>query len=287
MFGYVRPLKGELLVKEFTRYRSIYCGICKRLGALYGPLPRLGVNYDVVLLGLLLLSLSEEDPGEKAEPCVTSPFRKKPVAQASPSLDACAAMTVLLAWHKGRDDAADGRPLRGFAVWAAFGHAHRLAARAWPEAAAAVHDGLAGLHALEAVPAAAESPGEAAKAFGTLMGSLFGIAAGRVLPGLDARLHDALGLLGDRIGRWIYLVDAIDDHSRDEDNGNWNPFAGMDRKDAVVRASGMLEALEDEMDLTCALLPYIRDAGIIRNIIQMGLPGIRADVLGGRVLARL
>lgn len=287
VFGYIRPLKGELLVKEFTRYRAVYCGICKRLGALYGPLPRFGVNYDVVLLGLLLLSLSETDPGERVETCIAGPLRKKPVAQASPALDACAAMTVLLAWNKGRDDAADGRPMRGFAVRTAFGHAHKVAARAWPDAAKAIHDRLAALSAVEACPAAVGSPEKAAGIFGALMGSLFGISADRVLPALDVQMRSAIRLLGDRLGRWIYLLDAIDDQSADEDNGNWNPFAGLARTDAVHLAAGLLEALEDEMDRTCALFPYVRDAGIIRNIIQMGLPGVRTDVLDGRGLVRL
>jgi hypothetical protein len=55
MFGYVRPLKPELLVREFSRYKSIYCGICKQIGHDYGQLPRLALGYDLTLLAVLLL----------------------------------------------------------------------------------------------------------------------------------------------------------------------------------------------------------------------------------------
>ena len=32
LFGYIRPQKGELLVREFEQYRGFYCGLCKQLG---------------------------------------------------------------------------------------------------------------------------------------------------------------------------------------------------------------------------------------------------------------
>ena len=29
MFGYVRPFKGEMLVKEYDAYKGVYCQVCK------------------------------------------------------------------------------------------------------------------------------------------------------------------------------------------------------------------------------------------------------------------
>jgi len=287
VFGYVRPLKGDLLVREFTRYRAVYCGICKTLGSAYGQLPRLGVNYDAVLLGILLLSLQEEDPGESAEACIANPFRKRAVTRPCPALEACAAMTVLLTWRKGKDDSSDGKAVRGLAVRAVFARARSRAAREWPAMESAVSEGIAALAALESGPADGTSAEKASGAFGGMLGALFGAAADRVLTGSDPRIREALRLLGDRIGRWVYLLDAIDDLSGDADNGNWNPFSGLDRGTAAGRASELLTPLEDDMDRTCALLPYVRDAGIVRNIMQSGLPAVREDVLAGRGLARL
>ena len=71
------------------------------------------------------------------------------------------------------------------------------------------------------------------------------------------------------------------------DNKNWNPFAVLDPQAAVEKAGGMLEALEAELDRTLALLPYERDAAIVSNMMQAGLPAVRADVLAGRKLGRL
>ena len=201
VFGYVRPLKSELLVREFTRYRAVYCGICKRLGTLYGQLPRLGVNYDAVLLGLMLLSLQEEDPGESAEVCVANPLKKRPVARPSLALDACASMTVILAWHKGRDDTADGRTMRGLAARSVFGRAARRAARSWPGMGEAATEGLALLADVESRSVSGSSAEEASGAFGRLTAALFGAAADKVLPRQDSHIREALKRLGDSIGR--------------------------------------------------------------------------------------
>ena len=44
MSGYVRPLKGDLRVREFARYRSIYCGLCKAIAGMYGHIARAAVT---------------------------------------------------------------------------------------------------------------------------------------------------------------------------------------------------------------------------------------------------
>ena len=41
MFGYVRPYKSEMLVREFEQYKAVYCELCRVLGREYGLLARL------------------------------------------------------------------------------------------------------------------------------------------------------------------------------------------------------------------------------------------------------
>ena len=50
------PAETRIVDEEFTRYKSIYCGICKQIGHDYGQLPRVGVNCDLTMLAVLLLS---------------------------------------------------------------------------------------------------------------------------------------------------------------------------------------------------------------------------------------
>ena len=44
MYGYVRPERGELKVREYELFRGAYCGLCHTLGERYGPIPRLFLN---------------------------------------------------------------------------------------------------------------------------------------------------------------------------------------------------------------------------------------------------
>ena len=97
MFGYVRPLKSELLMREFARYRAVYCGICHNISARYGQLPRLSVSYDLTFLGLLLLALQKEEAELGRSGCVLNPLTKKTYVKGGQVLDLCAGLSVLLA----------------------------------------------------------------------------------------------------------------------------------------------------------------------------------------------
>ena len=54
LFGYVTPLKAELKVKDFTKFRSYYCGLCFQLKNSAGNIPRIVLNYDMTFLAILL-----------------------------------------------------------------------------------------------------------------------------------------------------------------------------------------------------------------------------------------
>ncbi len=281
MFGYVRPLKPELLMREFTRYKSLYCGICKQIGHDYGQLPRLTLGYDLTLLAVLLLSLSEQQPPDELAGCISNPLGRKPIARGGPVLELCAALTVLLAWHKADDNVRDENSVKGRAVKTLLGRARRRAAKRYPDFDRIIAEELKRLSEFEKGP-----PDPAAAAiFGRLLERTFTLAA--VLVTADQSMQKAIGLFGRHLGSWIYLLDAIDDWADDCNNGSWNPFSQLSRVDAQQAASSAMEALELEMDRTAALLPYLRDSGLLANIVLQGLPATRQQVLAGEKLPRL
>ena len=59
MFGYVIPNQAALSPEAQARYRTAYCGLCRRIGALHGLRGRLTLSYDLTFLNLLLSSLYE------------------------------------------------------------------------------------------------------------------------------------------------------------------------------------------------------------------------------------
>ena len=54
MFGYVIPNQAALDDEAKARYRTAYCGLCRRIGALHGLRGRLTLSYDLTFLDLLL-----------------------------------------------------------------------------------------------------------------------------------------------------------------------------------------------------------------------------------------
>ena len=109
MFGYIRPVKEELKIREFTRYRSIYCGLCKEIKTKYGNIPRLTLTYDMTFFTLLGISLSENDGTIKMESCFLNPMKKKQVMKNHKFLELAAALSVLLAQVKISDDYIDSK----------------------------------------------------------------------------------------------------------------------------------------------------------------------------------
>ena len=95
MFGYVIPNQAALDDEAKARYRTAYCGLCRRIGALHGLRGRLTLSYDLTFLDLLLSSLYE---GESE--CITGsghcpihPIRKINWRHSGPT-DYCADMSV-------------------------------------------------------------------------------------------------------------------------------------------------------------------------------------------------
>ena len=58
MFGYVRYDLPNLFVKDVMLYKSLYCGLCKGIGASCGQAARMGLSYDVTFLSALLHNIA-------------------------------------------------------------------------------------------------------------------------------------------------------------------------------------------------------------------------------------
>ena len=54
MFGYVRPSDDRLTPADRETFRAAYCGLCHALGARYGLVGRMILNYDLTFLAMVL-----------------------------------------------------------------------------------------------------------------------------------------------------------------------------------------------------------------------------------------
>ncbi len=278
MFGYVRPLKGELRVRELEEYKAVYCGLCRTLGKRCGLAARFTLNYDFVFLAMLL--------AYEPEPCVLSrcrcpvhPFRKGCVCTAMPALDVAADESLILSWHKLQDDVADHGFWRGLPARLAsvlLRPACKKAAAARPDFDRQVTQCLKELHDLET--RRCPSMDAAADTFARIL------RAAAPDTGDEAR-DRATGQLLYHVGRWIYLIDAWDDLEEDRRTGAYNPIDARFEGDAAAHRQEVELTLRHSRDLAASayeLARSVRWDGILSNILYLGLPAVESLVLSGR-----
>ena len=92
------------------------------------------------------------------------------------------------------------------------------------------------------------------------------------------------------LGRWVYLIDAADDLAEDLEKGRYNPYVlsrGLTAEDtngvAATRqyAGESLNACLAECIAAYNLLEIRRFDGILRNILEQGMPHTQKRVISG------
>ncbi len=303
MFGYVRPEKPDLLMRDFALYKAVYCGLCKAIGKRIGQLQRFTVSYDMTFLTLLLLAFSTVDPDVRHEGCVLNPFKKKAIVANHHVLNYAADLSCFFAYESMRDDAHDDKPIRGRVLSLMLRRSAKNVARGRPVITSFIRDELRQLEAIEK----GLSSRDPADCFGDILGRLF-------MDGFDVivssesgteREHDTVAgdsrwyeseqnadlyrtLLGDAgraLGRWVYLIDALDDLEDDLAKNNWNPLSTLENGRGIAERR-LIEA-EEAIDRNLALLTYERYGGLVYNIVMLGLPMTRGRVVAGEPLPNI
>ena len=220
MFGYIRPLKAELLVREFEQYRGVYCALCKSIGKRYGAVARLALSYDCTFFALVQLADAPECPGFQKMRCVVNPLKKCTFCTADAEAFAlAAALSVITAYWKIRDNLADAGwlgKLRAAVIWPFAAAAHRKARREYPQVEELVETMM---HRQTEVEKSEKLSLDAAADPTAQM--LSNLLAMTVRGEAKKRVFAQFGYF---LGRWVYLMDAADDLGKDVKSGSYNPF---------------------------------------------------------------
>lgn len=273
MFGYVRPLRSELKVRDDEDYKAAYCGLCHTLRRRCGWVARYVLNYDFTFLALLL----DNGTGERCTGrCPAHPFKKRQCYRAEASMALAADESVILAHYKLCDSIRDDGFWR--AVPARLGRlllrrGYLRAVKRQPEFDETVSSCLNELAELEQVRAA--SLDRPADTFARLLAA----AAGKTEePNRDRPLYELLY----HLGRWIYLLDAYDDLHEDVRKGRYNPIA--ERFGGVPDIAYLQTTLRNSLSLAQSafqLLETTRWRELLENILYLGLPAVQAQVFAG------
>lgn len=260
MFGYLTARTELLDEEQQRRYKACYCGLCRSLKERHGQFSRLTLNYDMVLLVLLLSSLYEPEERQGRDGCLVHPRSPRPWWRSEFS-DYAADMTVALAYLKCRDDWTDDSNPIALGEAAALKKAWRRVKGQYPRQCGAMEESIAALSRIER--ARREDPDEAAACFAAMMGEVFVLR--------DDHWSASLYRLGAALGRFLYVLDACMDLDSDALFDRYNPFRRYYGLDNARRFRDILKMLLADCVWELDRLPLVQDTGIINNIICAGL----------------
>ena len=272
MFGYVKPVVKELLVKEHEFYKATYCGICRSMKQHTGGLSIATITYDSVFLALARMAyIPDSELASSMRRCVMHPVKKRCMLNDNSAIEYTARAFAILSYYKMQDDLSDeglGKRRLVSLTKPVFSTAKKKADMT--ELAKIAKDRLSKISVIEKE----RCPGidEPAELFGELLGEVFAYA----IEGSDRLVMYECGY---HLGKFIYLVDAIDDYDKDRKAGKYNPY--------VIAYNGEDLTLENKQNVKTALLleckklesavnliPFgnkITVENIVKNIIYLGL----------------
>lgn len=283
MFGYVRLYKPTITMGEYELYQGVYCSLCRRLGKRYGLSARMALSYDLTFLALLQMALREEKAAFSPGRCSFNPTKRCLNCAAGEPLDRAADLSALLTYHKLKDTLADEgifKKAGALCLLPLASYHRKKAVKRRPEADSRIATMMAQQAALEKDNCV--SIDRAAEPFALLLQWL---AAEFAANDKERRVLERFGYC---LGRWVYLIDAVDDMAEDKRKKQYNPYilykniqSDEDIPAAKAYAELTLNACLAECVAAYNLLDVRRFDGILRNILEQGMPHAQTRAITG------
>lgn len=279
MFGYITPLKAEMKIKDFARFKCYYCGLCCHIKKDFGNIPRMSLNYDMTFLGLLLDALNPEELEVSKHRCSLHPTEKKIIIVNNKALSYAAAMNISLFYYKLLDDAHDDKNIKSKFFSVILSPYKKKFSYSIMKINENIMQNLNKLSNLENSKSFT-SIDEICDPFSNLVGMILHDYPFELIEDCN-ELRNTLYNLGYSIGKWIYLIDALDDLKSDMEKGKFNPIEFLYNKDSLPYDK-FIELVKPKMEFTILNCGYSckenldslklnRNEDILYNIIELGL----------------
>jgi len=275
VFGYVNAYKNELKVKDYNTYRAYYCGVCHSLKKNMSFLSRFGLSYDITFMAIMLDSLNGNEIKAVPKVCMAHPFNKRAVVQCSEAIDYSACVGTILTYLKFKDDWKDDKSVKALLGMLCFWSAVRKARKSLPGIYEEIKSLLCELSKLEKENCRSAD----------MMADVFGRLLARCMTVQFAGENNKRQLreMGYQLGRWIYLIDAINDFEKDIKNNNYNPYKGAynNKKELAEENELPLTLTLDAIGKAYELMDVRKNSDLIENIIYLGLLKKQTEILEG------
>lgn len=303
MFGYVMPEKAHLYMKDFDLYRSFYCGVCKSMERQFGQLSRFTINYDITFLAILLHNYLGVDVTFERLRCITKPFTQRKSVESNELTDMLASFNVILGYYAAYDKALDDNSTKARSAMRGLKKALKKASENLTGVEEIVKTRYASLREVEKTTdftldkisdEFASMMRDCVKAIVTLYASKHLVEKENPVcyNDGDAAENNIEGLshLSYNVGKWIYMIDALDDFEDDVKENKFNPFkviySGVSTHKELMEKHGeeivfafasCLNAINDSF----LKIKFSFNKDFLANVIQKGLPLMTKGVMQG------
>jgi len=258
MFGYVVINKPEIKFKDFDLYRSYYCGLCRDLKETYGFKGQMTLTYDLTFLAILLDGLYEDDTVISECRCIVHPFSKH-ITRRNEYTRYAADMNILLSYYKCLDDYNDDGNSRKKRFAKSLKSKAEKVKEKYPEKAKLIEEELLKLSELEKNNE--ENIDLTSGCFGRIMSELFLLK--------KDEWQEYLEKTGFYLGKFIYILDAYCDYSKDKEKNRFNALMGQGNDSEKIRE--MLTLMMSECTKNYEMLPIVENNDILQNILYSGV----------------
>ena len=256
-------------MKDDTLYKALYCGVCRSIGATCGQMARFTLTYDIAFLSAIAHNIIGKDVTIEKSHCVLHPITKRPIAGRTEISDMLADVNVILAYHKLSDDINDEGKGRLRSLF--FKGAYKKARKRQPEIDETVRFDYKTLFDLE--KKGEDSIDRACDPVADMLAKISDIV-------LKSHATEDTNRLFYNIGKWIYLIDALDDYDKDIKKNGYNvlklAYKSVNAKNLLKEhgeeISFLFTVIFSEVSDCCKKIKFYFNSDLVKNILLRGLP---------------
>ncbi len=213
MFGYLDIQKDKINDGQRGLWQTFMCGLCFSTKKVVGNFPRMFITNDINFFNVLFHSILQIDVVVEHKNCFSHPIKKRTVIQTDDLTDKLALANVLLTYWNLHDDVVDGGGKR--LVASIYKKYHKKSKKLLKDLDDVIAQRYEDLRKLE--QSRCQSIDQVADSFALLSQDFCKIILGE-------KSCDYAEILCYNLGKWIYLIDALDDVKKDIKSKSYNPF---------------------------------------------------------------
>ena len=282
MFGYIKPCKAELKLKEIKRYSGYYCGLCDQLKRDYGAEGRVVLSYDVTFLLVFLDNRCGTNKKTREFKCPYKILRKQKIETNDSVIEYAAFINYWLTTEKLFDDYTDGHNVFKWLLYKYLTSKKRFKIKKekYHNHVEVLTQKLRDLYALEKKAKLTDSFDELTNMFGDFFVEMFRFNQSKDCSRPEDALH--MDKILFNLGKWIYIIDAFDDYAMDLKKKNFNVLSCLGEETAPSLEEIFKKAMSLHYQIRHKINLLINRVSIedecIKNILTHGIDDVFDDI---------